>query len=79
MKKNILILGGGFGGLEVATGLRANLDDNYKITLIDKNDFFIIGFSKFDLMFWAQSSGRYKGLLFKIKKEGNRFCAGYYK
>ena len=55
MTKNILILGGGFGGLEVATSLRAKLDKTFKITLIDKKDFFIVGFTKFDLMF-----GQYK-------------------
>ncbi len=51
MKTNILILGGGFGGLEVATSLRAQCDDSVNITLIDKKEFFIIGFTKFDLMF----------------------------
>lgn len=51
MATNILILGGGFGGLEVATSLRTQCDDSVNITLIDKKEFFIIGFTKFDLMF----------------------------
>jgi len=51
MTTNILILGGGFGGLEVATSLRAQLDSSFNITLIDKKEFFIMGFTKFDLMF----------------------------
>ena len=46
MGKEILILGAGFGGLEAATGLREQLDDSHNITLIDKNDAFIIGFNK---------------------------------
>lgn len=55
MSKEILILGAGFGGLEAATGLREGLDDSYRITLIDKNDHFIIGFSKFEVMFGRQT------------------------
>ena len=51
MKKKILILGAGFGGLETATSLSENLGEDYEITLIDKNNSFFIGFSKFELMF----------------------------
>ena len=51
MSANILILGGGFGGLEVATRLRSALDESFRITLVDRKDFFSMGFTKFDLMF----------------------------
>ncbi len=47
MGKEILILGAGFGGLEAASILSEGLDSSHRITLIDKNDHFIIGFSKF--------------------------------
>lgn len=44
MTKNIVILGGGFGGLHAAKILskklgRFGLSDEYKITLVDKNDY----------------------------------------
>lgn len=60
MAKKILILGAGFGGLEAATSLREKLDDSFEITLIDKNDFFIIGFTKFDVMFGRRDAEKIK-------------------
>lgn len=51
MNKKILILGAGFGGLEAATLLSEKLDSSYEVTMIDKNDSFFIGFSKFEIMF----------------------------
>ena len=50
MKKKILILGAGFGGLELSSRLSESLADQVEITLIDKNEGFIFRFSKFDLM-----------------------------
>jgi sulfide:quinone oxidoreductase len=51
MKKRILILGAGFGGLELSTMLSEAFDDDIKVTLIDKSDSFYFGFSKLDVMF----------------------------
>jgi sulfide:quinone oxidoreductase len=47
----VLILGAGFGGLELATCLSDALGDQVAVTLIDKNDSFIFGYSKLDVMF----------------------------
>ena len=47
----ILILGAGFGGLELSTQLSEALGDAVQVTLIDKADAFLFGFSKLDLMF----------------------------
>jgi len=47
----ILILGAGFGGLQAATRLTEELGSKVEISLIDKNDSFVIGFAKFDVMF----------------------------
>ncbi len=47
----VVILGAGFGGLELATGLSEALGDSIDVTLIDKSDGFFFGFSKLDLMF----------------------------
>lgn len=50
MSTKVLILGAGFGGLELSSLLTEALGDSVEITLIDKNDGFVFGFSKFDLM-----------------------------
>lgn len=73
MAKHILILGAGFGGLEAATSLRKKLDDSYKITLIDKNDFFIIGFTKFDVMFGRRTVSDVKSYYKNIAGAGIHF------
>src|SRR6476660_6354223 len=46
----VLVLGAGFGGLELTTRLSDELDD-VEIVLIDKAEGFIFGFSKLDVMF----------------------------
>jgi sulfide:quinone oxidoreductase len=51
MSARILILGAGFGGLELSTMLSEALGDTVDVTLIDKNDEFVFGFSKLDVMF----------------------------
>jgi sulfide:quinone oxidoreductase len=51
MKTRIVILGAGFGGLELCTLLSETLGDSAQVTLIDKSDHFVFGFSKLDVMF----------------------------
>ena len=51
MSKHVLVLGAGFGGLELVTGLSEAIPDKVQITLIDKSDAFMFGFSKLDVMF----------------------------
>lgn len=51
MAPRILILGAGFGGLELSTTLSEAMGGRIDITLIDKSDGFVFGFSKLDLMF----------------------------
>jgi sulfide:quinone oxidoreductase len=46
----VLILGAGFGGLELAAGLSESLADEVRVTLIDRNDSFFFGFSKLDVL-----------------------------
>lgn len=50
-KPRILVLGAGFGGLELTTLLSEKLGDSIEVTLIDKSDSFMFGFSKLDVMF----------------------------
>ena len=47
----MLVLGAGFGGLELSTRLSEELGDQVDITLIDRADAFVFGFSKLDVMF----------------------------
>ena len=50
-KPRIVVLGAGFGGLELTTLLSEALGDGIDVTLIDKSDAFIFGYSKLDVMF----------------------------
>jgi sulfide:quinone oxidoreductase len=47
----VLVLGAGFGGLELTTALSEALGDEVEVTLVDKGDGFVFGFSKLDVMF----------------------------
>jgi sulfide:quinone oxidoreductase len=50
-KLRVVVLGAGFGGLEVATRLSAALGDEVDVRLVDRGDGFVFGFSKLDVMF----------------------------
>ena len=73
MGGSILILGAGFGGLEAATRLRAALDESFEITIVDRNDFFNFGFTKFDLMFGRKEPEDCKESLWAVEEKGIRF------
>jgi sulfide:quinone oxidoreductase len=47
----VVVLGAGFGGLELTTRLSDALGDDADVVLIDKSDGFVFGFSKLDVMF----------------------------
>ena len=47
----VLVLGAGFGGLELTTKLSDALGDEVEVVLIDKAEGFVFGFSKLDVMF----------------------------
>ncbi len=47
----VVILGAGFGGLELATTLSEEAADDVDVTLIDRNDSFVFGYAKLDVMF----------------------------
>jgi sulfide:quinone oxidoreductase len=51
----VVILGAGFGGLELASRLSDEVPDAVDVTLIDKNDAFVFGYSKLDVMFGRHS------------------------
>jgi sulfide:quinone oxidoreductase len=47
----VLVLGAGFGGLELTTRLSDEFGDDIEVVLIDQADEFVFGFSKLDVMF----------------------------
>lgn len=50
MQTRIVVLGAGFGGLELTTTLSESLGDEADVTLIDRSDAFVFGYSKLDVM-----------------------------
>jgi sulfide:quinone oxidoreductase len=56
MRTRVLVLGAGFGGLELATSLSEGLDDEVEVTVIDKSDSFVFGFSKLDVIFGRKAA-----------------------
>ena len=73
MKLNVLVLGAGFGGLELSSLLSEALGENLDLTLIDKNDSFFFGFSKLDVMFGKKTSDSVRLYYKDIVKPGVRF------
>ena len=47
----VVVLGAGFGGLELTTRLSEEFGDDVDVVLIDRSDAFVFGFSKLDVMF----------------------------
>jgi sulfide:quinone oxidoreductase len=69
----VVVLGAGFGGLELATVLSETIGDGLDLTLIDKNDSFVFGFSKLDLMFCRATSEAVRLSYRRIAKRGVHF------
>jgi sulfide:quinone oxidoreductase len=53
---HVVILGAGFGGLELSARLAEDLADDVRVTLIDQSDSFVFGFAKLDVMFGRRSA-----------------------
>ena len=51
MHARVLILGAGFGGLELATMLSEGLGEDAEVVIVDRSDAFVFGYSKLDVMF----------------------------
>src|SRR4051794_13115579 len=54
----VVVLGAGFGGLEVTTRLSDRFGSEIEIVLIDASDGFVFGFSKLDVMFGRSSAAQ---------------------
>jgi sulfide:quinone oxidoreductase len=73
MPTRVVVLGAGFGGLELTTILSDALGDAIDIVLIDKGDAFVFGFSKLEVMFGRQPASEVRHLYRDIVKPGVRF------
>jgi sulfide:quinone oxidoreductase len=67
-----VVLGAGFGGLELSTMLSETLGHTVDVTLIDKNDAFVFGFSKLDIMFGRERPSAVRLAYSDIAKPGVR-------
>jgi sulfide:quinone oxidoreductase len=72
MSARILVLGAGFGGLELSAILSESLGDKAQVTIIDKSDAFIFGFSKLDVMFGRATLDAVRVPYAKFAKPGAR-------
>lgn len=73
MKRRVLILGAGFGGLELATRLSETASDAVDVTLLDRNDSFYFGFSKLEVMLGRESADAVRLPYGDISKDGVEF------
>ena len=73
MKLRVVVLGAGFGGLELTSILSESMGDNLELTLIDQNDTFFFGFSKLDVMFGHKKAEAVKMPYSSIIKPGVKF------
>jgi sulfide:quinone oxidoreductase len=72
MPTRIVVLGAGFGGLELSSTLSETLGDTVEVTVIDKNDAFVFGFSKLDVMFGRTTADAVRLPYGEIAKPGVR-------
>jgi sulfide:quinone oxidoreductase len=73
MASRIVVLGAGFGGLELASALSEALGADAGVTLIDKGDSFMYGYSKLELLFGRASREALSMMYSAIDKPGVRF------
>ncbi len=73
MTKHVVILGAGFGGLELASRLSEASADAVRVTLIDRNEAFFFGFSKLEVMLGRESAAEIMLPYSEFAKEGVEF------
>ena len=71
--KKVVVLGAGFGGLELSSRLSDELAGEVQVTLIDRNDGFTFGFSKLDILFGRTDAATAKLPYREIAKPGVEF------
>src|SRR5687767_3961053 len=74
MKLRVVVLGAGFGGLELSTILSDEIGDRLDLKLIDRSDSFVFGASKLDVMFGRLTADAVRLPYRSISKPGVEFC-----
>ena len=73
MNKNVLILGGGSGGLATAGRLKELLGDKIRITVLDKQKNFVLGFSLLRIMTGEKTEQEVTVTKDKVSQKGIKF------
>jgi sulfide:quinone oxidoreductase len=73
MRTRVVVLGAGFGGLELTTILSQAFGEAIDIVLIDKGDAFVFGFSKLEVMFGREQPAQVLHRYSDLVKPGVRF------
>ena len=73
MKSQVLVLGAGFGGMELCTLLSEALGEKADVTVIERGDDFVFGYSKIDVMFGRATPEAVRLPYRKFVKPGVRF------
>lgn len=73
MNPRVLVLGAGFGGLELTTILSETFGGAIDVVLIDKSDAFVFGFAKLDVLFGRKMPAEVRNPYRDVVKPGVRF------
>jgi sulfide:quinone oxidoreductase len=73
MTMRVVVLGAGFGGLELSTRLSEQLGEAADVVLIDAADSFVFGFSKLDVMFGRTTADAVRHPYRDVVQPGVRF------
>lgn len=73
MRPRVVVLGAGFGGLELTTILSSKFGEGVDLVLVDKADAFVFGYSKLDVMFGRLPPASAYHTYRRIVKPGVRF------
>jgi sulfide:quinone oxidoreductase len=71
--RHVVVLGAGFGGLELSTRLADSLAGEVRVTLIDQNDGFTFGFSKLEILFGRADAAEVRIPYSALAKPGIEF------
>jgi sulfide:quinone oxidoreductase len=74
---HVVVLGAGFGGLELAARLSDEFGDALELTLIDGADSFVFGFTKLDVMFGRTDPALARHAYRDLDKPGVRFVRAH--
>jgi sulfide:quinone oxidoreductase len=73
VRVRVVVLGAGFGGLELTTRLSDGLGDGADVVLVDRTEGFVFGFSKLDVMFGRTTADAVLHPYADLVKPGVRF------